>query len=136
MDLKDRACFNCGEKGHTLSRCPKSKLKALVNDPAPPQTGSRAPTPKYTLCLDGDGFIPSHRLAQKPTPWSRATVRPSPKGLVMGVILGSAFAKLRQLEASESPDCTETDTPPVPTAKRTKNEKRQLRFCERACPGA
>ena len=105
--VKDRACFNWGELGHTSSRCPKGKLKALVSEEAPAEANGRRPAPKYTLCLDGDGFTPSHRLAQKPTPWSRAVVRPSPKGLVMGDVLGSAFSKLRQLEASENPDGAE-----------------------------
>ena len=58
--VKDRACFNCGEVGHTSARCPKGKLKALVKEAAPTETNSRKTTPKYTLCLDGDGFTPSH----------------------------------------------------------------------------
>ena len=55
----------------------------------------------------------------------------------MGDVLGSAFPKLRQLEASESPDGTETDPPPEPPCefpRRPKSAKRWPRFCECACP--
>ena len=139
VDVKDRACFNCGQVGHTAARCPKGKLKTLVRDTAPAVPNGHQQAAKYTLCLDGDGFTPSHRLARKPTPWNRAVVRPSPKGLMMGDILDSAFSKLRQLEASESPDETEAEAlpePPQEFVKRPTSVKRRPHFRECACPNA
>ena len=135
--VKDRACFNCGEVGHTSARCPKGKLKALVREPNPTRTPNRQPAPKYTLCLDGDGFTPSHRLAQKPTPWNRAIAKPSPKGLTVGDVLESTFSKLRRLEASERPAETKVEAPPEPpqeVQKRPTSVKRRPHFRECTCP--
>ena len=95
MAVKDWACFSCGEPGHTSARCPKGKFKGLVRDAAT----AEVPALKYTLCLDGDGFVPVDRLTRKTTPLAKATMRPSPNGLTMGEVLGSAFSRLRQLEA-------------------------------------
>ena len=103
--------------GSTTDRQPRSNAQVHR------VLGRRRLHPLAPIRTKTDAVESRHRAAQ-------------PQRLGDGEILGSAFAKLRQLEASESPDCTETETPPVPTAKRTKNEKRQLRFCECACPGA
>ena len=72
-------------------------------------------------------------------------MRPSPKGLKMGEILGSAFSMLRQLEAAEGPDrveahsdtaaATKAEPSPTPIAGRFKLMKRRLRFSECACLG-
>ena len=93
IDVKDRG-FNCGKPGHPAARCPEGrpKLKALTRDLMPPAANGRAQTPKYTLCLESYGFVPAHRITKKPTPWSQAVGKPTPKGTIVNEVIESAFA--------------------------------------------
>ena len=93
--------------------------------------------------MDGDGFIPAHRLARKTTPWAQAAAKPAPKGTTVNQIMESAFAKHARLEASRSNgDDVEVETvgpPLVPAVQRAKRRvprsvKRKLSAAICHCP--
>ena len=151
IDVKDRACFNCGKPGHPADRCPEGrpKLKALTRDSLPPAANGRAQTPKYTLCLESYGFVPAHRITKRPTPWSQAVGKATPKGTIVNEVIECAFAQYARLEASRDDDeegqAEAAEHPPVSTAVAVRHAKRRApqatrrRLCTLAeplcCPG-
>ena len=64
--LGDRACWNCGAKGHTSAQCPKKAIKAIEDGPLEAQDIA-----KGFFIIDEGGFqpVPRHRSARaRPVP--------------------------------------------------------------------
>ena len=68
----------------------------MRDQPSPAENG-RVQALKYTLCLESDGFVPSHRLTRRRTPWTQAVTKPIPKGTAVNEIIEFAFAQYVRL---------------------------------------